>query len=222
MKNQLLTCFKGILFDVDGTLVDSNDLHAKAFQDAFLAVGLQIDYRKIRRCVGMGADKLIPACLERPVSEEEIEKIGKRKSEIFQKKYLSEVKPFPKVPELLRELKACQLTLALASSASQEELKSLLHTGHLEIFFDASTSADDATRSKPDPDIVCEAIHKTGLKKTDLLMIGDTPYDVEAAQRAGIHLIAFRCGGWKDQDLHGAVQIYDGAWEMFHDLFGGT
>jgi phosphoglycolate phosphatase-like HAD superfamily hydrolase len=83
---------------------------------------------------------------------------------------------------------------------------------------DAATSSDDAEGSKPDPDIVEAALQQAGATAADALMIGDTPYDVEAATRAGVALIAFRCGGWTDPDLRGAVAIYDGPWDLLARL----
>lgn len=208
----------GVIFDVDGTLVDSNEQHAMAFEEAFREFGYAIPFEKIRPLIGMGGDKLIPAALEREVDDDEVKAIGDLKSKIFERKYLETVKPFPKVRELLQKLSDCKLHLGIATSASKDEVRKLLKRGELEEFFEAITTADDAENSKPDPDILCEAMKKLDIEADEAIMVGDTPYDIEAAKRAGLKVIAFRSGGSKDALLEDAFKIYDGPWEMLAEM----
>lgn len=191
-----------MIFDVDGTLVDSNDAHARAFVEAFAACGHALPFDKVRRLIGKGADKLIPELIGRCDDA-----VAQRKKAIFKQRYLPALRPFPKVPDLLRALRARGFRLGVASSAGKDELKALLAvTGAAELF-EERTDADDAERSKPDPDIVRAALEKLELPAAHCVMVGDTPYDAEAAQRAGIAFIGVRCGGWRDADLAPALAV---------------
>jgi HAD superfamily hydrolase (TIGR01509 family) len=201
---------RGVIFDVDGTLVDSNDAHARAWEEAFRDEGHTVPYEKIRPLIGMGGDKLVPAVTGWPEDDPRAEQVGKRRGEIFRKRYLPHVQAFPGARELVATLKGAGLKLAVASSAEKQELEPLLERAGAADLIEHKASSDDAHRSKPDPDIVHAALQRLGLPKTDVVMIGDTPYDVEAATRAGIAAIAFRSGGWGDESLKGAREIYDG------------
>jgi len=209
---------KAVLFDIDGTLVDSNDAHAHAWVEAFGEHGVQADYARIRRCIGMGGDKLIPAISSLAEDSPLGKRIGARRSEIFLQKYLPRLKAFPGARELVAAVKAGGITAVAASSAKKEELRPLLAIVGAEALIDAATSSDDAEESKPDPDIVQAALKQAHARADEAVMIGDTPYDVEAAQRAGVRMVAFRCGGWKDEDLQGAVAIYDGPADLLAKL----
>ena len=207
-----------MLFDVDGTLVNSNDAHAHAWVDAFDAFGITMDLRRVRRCIGMGADKLMPEA----AGIEEDSPVGRRisqlRGEIFKTKYLPYLRPFPKAGELVAAIKARGVTAVAASSAKEDELSALLTIAGAESLLDAATSSDDAKNSKPDPDIVQAALQKAHADPKNAVLIGDTPYDLKAASGAGVDCIAFRCGGWHDRDLVGAVAIYDGPWHLLERL----
>jgi len=110
------------------------------------------------------------------------------------------------------------MTLVTASSAKAGELRPLLRVVASEWLIDEQTSSDDADSSKPDPDIIVAALKRARVVGSDAVMVGDTPYDVEAATRAGVRTIAFRCGGWGDRDLRGAIAIYDGPWDLLAHL----
>jgi HAD superfamily hydrolase (TIGR01509 family) len=207
-----------VLFDVDGTLVDSNDAHARAWVDAFAEFGVRVDYAHVRRCIGMGGDKLMPEVSGVREDTPKGNAISERRREIFKQKYLSRLRPFPGARELVAALKARGLTLVAASSAKKDELKALLAIAGADVLLDAATSSDDAEESKPDPDIVHAALKQAKARAADAIMIGDTPYDVEAAGRAGVRAIAFRCGGWGDAELKGALAIYDGPADLLARL----
>ena len=207
-----------VLFDVDGTLVDSNDAHAHAWVAAFAEHGIVIDFIRVRRCIGMGGDKLMPAVSGVDEGSGPGMAIAKRRGEIFTERFLPHLKPFRDAGRLVAELKARGHTVVAASSAKRDELQSLLAVAGAHALMDASTSSDDATNSKPDPDIIQAALKRANAVPSDSVMIGDTPYDVEASRRAGIAIIAFRCGGWSDDDLGGAISIYDGPWHLLSSL----
>jgi HAD superfamily hydrolase (TIGR01509 family) len=206
--------FRCVLFDVDGTLVDSNDQHARAWVDAFREFGFDVPYERARKLVGMGGDKLIPAAIGLSKDEPRGKALAERRAAIFREQYLKEVRPFPRVRELVDRLRAEGLTVAVATSAQPDELRPLLRIAGLEELLDDSTSAEDAERSKPDPDIVAAALRQARCPAAEAVMVGDTPYDVEAARGAGLPTIALRSGGWDDEGLGGAIAIYDGAADL--------
>ena len=199
----------GVLLDIDGTLVDSNDAHARAWVQALAEAGVAVEFAAVRRLIGKGGDKLLPEVSGIDAESDEGKAVSKRRGEIFRKEYLPGLKPFPGVKQLLARMKQAGLDLAVASSSKKDQLKALLEVCGADEFIEASTSSDDAENSKPDPDIVRAALRRLGRPPEEVILLGDTPYDVEAAHRAGIRVVAVRCGGWGDADLEGAVRIYD-------------
>jgi phosphoglycolate phosphatase-like HAD superfamily hydrolase len=201
---------QGVILDVDGTLINSNDAHARAWVEALSEVGIVVDFAKVRPLIGMGGDKLLPALGGLAEESKLGARVSERRSEIFRERYLPQLHSFPKTRELLLRMVRAGLTLAVASSAKKEELDILLELAKVKDLIETATSSGDAERSKPDPDIVRAALDRLALPPARALMIGDTPYDIEAARRLGIDTIAFRCGGRSDRDLSGAIAIYDG------------
>ena len=205
---------RGVILDVDGTLVDSNDAHARSWVEALAENNIDVDYEKVRRLIGMGGDKLLPEAAGLEEDSSVGKKISESRSRVFKTKYLPQLKPFPRVKELLARMKDEGLRLVVASSAKEDELKELLKIAEATEFIEEKTSSSDADNSKPDPDIVQAALDELGLPRDEVLMIGDTPYDVEAAARAGIKALAFRSGGWDDEGLRGAAAVYDSAADL--------
>lgn len=190
----------GVIFDVDGTLVDSNHQHAMAWQDAFHAAGYPIAYERIRRLIGKGSDKLLSELTGISLDSPEGKALSEACARIFQEKYLPQIQPFRKSAELVRALRQRGKTLAVASSARREDLEALLKIAGVPDLVESSTTSKEAERSKPDPDIVAAALEKLGTPPERTMMLGDTPYDVESGLRAGIGVIALRSGGWHDAD----------------------
>ena len=200
---------RAVIFDVDGTLVDSNDAHAHAWVDALHEHGYDVPFERVRRLIGMGGDKLLPKVTGVEKESDLGKKIDQRRQEIFNEAYLPKVQAFPKVRELVQRVQQNGLEIGIASSAKGEELGKLIKVAQVDDLVEHETSSSDADESKPDPDIVQAAIDKLGCPVEYVIMIGDTPYDVEAAQRAGIRVIGVRCGGWDNDGLRGADAIYD-------------
>ena len=201
---------EGVIFDIDGTLVDSNDAHAQSWVDTFVEAGYDVPFDVVRPLIGMGADKLLPKTISIRHDSEEGQKLTKRRSEIFRKKYLPKLRPLDGSRALVLRVRSDGLKAIVATSAKEEELKGLLEAAKVADLMEEKATASDAKRSKPDPDIVEAAIEESGISAKKLVMIGDTPYDIEAAARADVRSIAFRSGGWSDKALSGAVEIYDG------------
>ena len=200
---------RAVLFDVDGTLLDSNDAHARAWVEAGERFGYEIGFEHARRLIGMGGDKVCPALTGLDHESAEGKEILAYRTDLFLREYLADLRPFPGVRELLSRLRSDGLELVVASSASGAELKRLLDAAGATEFFDATTSSSDAEHSKPDPDIVEAAVGRAGEPARACVMIGDTPYDISAARRAGVRILAVRCGGWADRALGGAVACYE-------------
>ena len=209
---------KAVLFDVDGTLVDSNDAHARAWVEAFAEGGITVDFEPVRRRIGMGGDKLMPEVSGLTEDSAAGERISTRRREIFKEKYLPRLQRFPGSSELVAALKDRGITAVAASSAKKDELRKLLEIAGADALLDDATSSDDAEESKPDPDIVHAALRQAKSAPGDAIMVGDTPYDIEAARRAGVRVIAFRSGGWRDEDLQGAEAVYDGPADLLARL----
>jgi len=200
---------KGIIFDIDGTLVDSNDAHAESWVDTFAEAGYDVPFDVVRPLIGMGGDKLLPKTIGVSNDSDVGKKLTKRRSEIFEEKYLPTLRPLPGARDLVLRVRSDGLKPLVATSAKDKQMKNLLKAAQVEDLMEERATASDAKRSKPDPDIVHAAIEESGVAASELLMIGDTPYDIEAAQRARVGAIALRSGGWGDADLVGAVEIYD-------------
>lgn len=197
-----------VILDVDGTLVDSNDAHARAWVDAFASHGIAVPFEKVRRAIGMGGDKLMPSVSGIREDSEHGQSISQTRSELFKSTYLSQVRPFLHVRELLERFRTDGLTLVVASSAKEDELEPLLERANVADLIAGRTSSDDAERSKPDPDIVEAALREARTDRARTVMLGDTPYDGEAASRARIEFVGVECGGWSRTDLRGAAQVY--------------
>lgn len=209
-----------ILFDVDGTLIDSNELHATAWREAFLHFGVDLPLDEIRRQIGKGGDNLIPTLLPKELVEERQDEIDEFRGELFKRDYLPRVVPFPGVRELFERLKADGKKIVLASSAKGAEVA--FHVGVIgcEDLVDATTSADDVEHSKPCPDIFAAALGKVNpLGPDEVIVVGDSPFDVLAAKKLGIRVIGVRSGGFPDDVLRqaGADELYDGPEDLLRN-----
>ncbi len=201
---------RGMLLDIDGTLLLSNDAQAHAWIDAFREIDYHdISFEQVQPLIGMGGDKLLANVAPGLKDTEGIgKKITERRSEIFLEEYAPHLRPAPGARDLLVRLKDAGLTLTIATSAKDKELQALLKAAGIDDLIQHKATSDDAGQSKPDPDIVQAALEESGLAPSDVFMLGDTPYDIEAAKRSQVGVIAVRCGG-HDEDLAGALVVYD-------------
>jgi HAD superfamily hydrolase (TIGR01549 family) len=203
-----MSVIRCLILDVDGTLVDSNDAHARSWVDALAEAGISVSLERTRSLIGMGSDKLLPELAGIEVDSEQGQRLSEHRAAIFKERYLPYLAAFPRVRDLLLRLRADGVKLVVASSAREDELQTLLEIAGAADLVAERTSSSDADRSKPDPDIVQVALESGGCPSDATLMLGDTPYDIEAARKAGIGVIAVRCGGWGDAGLSGALAIY--------------
>lgn len=208
---------KAAIFDVDGTLVDSVDLHAAAWQRALQHFGHDVSFIDARGQIGKGGDKLIPFFLTEAEQADHGEAMEEYRGTLFQSEYLHLVRPFTAVPALMQRLKQAGLKIAVASSAKQKELDVYLEVAGITDMIDANTCSDDVGDSKPDPDIFLAALNKLGCRADEAVVIGDTPYDAIAATRAGVKAVGVLSGGFREEDLReaGCVAVYPGPGALF-------
>ncbi len=203
---------RGVLFDVDGTLVDSNDANAHAWVDAMQMEGHEVAFDTVRPLIGMGADKVLPQVLGIAKETDEGQRISQHRKDIYKQQYMPHLNAFPGALELLERMRGQGLKLIIATTAEPEELQGVLPLlgPNASTLFAGAATAKEAGRSKPDGDVVQVAVERSGYRAEELVMIGDTPYDSEAAAKVGVQTIAFRSGGWSDEDLTKAIAVYDG------------
>lgn len=209
---------QGILFDVDGTLVDSNDLHTDCWLEAFAHFGKQLDWSVVRHQIGKGGDLLVPDLLDAKQMRRFGEDLKKFRSDLYRKKYMPRVKPFPAVADHLRELARRNVKLALASSSNPDEVKYYIDLLGIGDLLEASTSKKDAGISKPSPEIFDAALAQLGTDPEFTLVVGDTPYDVLAAHRAALPVAAVLSGGFERGLLKKAEFLFDDVGEMVRKI----
>jgi HAD superfamily hydrolase (TIGR01509 family) len=199
---------KAVIFDLDGTLVDSNELHVASWERAFRHYGRRFSIEQLRAQIGKGSDQYLPEFL----SAEERKRFGKElddyRSELFAKEYLPRVQPFPKVRELFERIRADGKKIVLATSSKKMESQRYKKLLAIEDLIDGETTADDTKHSKPEPDVFEAALQKaSGVSNLEAIVVGDTRFDVEAAEKAGLKTIGFLCGGKSAEELRGAGAI---------------
>lgn len=201
---------QGVLLDIDGTLILSNDIHAQAWVEAFAAFDYEVPFDRVRPLIGMGGDRIIPKFAPGLNDEEGKGKtIADYRKSLLKNKFASQIVPAHGARELVLKMLDAGLKLTIASSANPEELGLLLKAAQVDDLLHEATTSGDADTSKPAPDIVQAALDKNQLAPDQVVMLGDTPYDIESAGKAGVQVIAVRCGGFSDEQLKGAIAIYN-------------
>ena len=200
---------QAVLFDIDGTLVDSNEQHVNAWAFAFRDEGHPQERDDIRAQIGKGADMLLPALIP-DVAEGVRQRIADRHGDYFADMYLDHVRAFPRAAELVAKVHDSGRKVVLASSAGRAEVEHYVDLLGIADRLSTSTSIDDVESSKPAPDIFSAALHKAGVAAEHALVVGDTPYDVAAAQRAGLLAVGVTSGPFGQAELRdaGAIAVY--------------
>ncbi|MDF5725896.1 MAG: HAD family hydrolase [Rhizonema sp. PD37] len=201
---------QAVILDVDGTLVISNDAHAQAWVEAFSMFGFNIQFEQVRPLIGMGGDRVMSKLVPELSDEEgQGKEIADKRKELVLNKYGSTFTPANGARQLVTKMRDDGLRLIIASSATKEELTLLLKAAQVDDLLQEATTSSDVEKSKPAPDIVEAALNKLKMSPEEVIMIGDTPYDIKSAKAAGVDLIAFRCGGFDDYQLTEAIAIYN-------------
>jgi phosphoglycolate phosphatase-like HAD superfamily hydrolase len=210
---------RAVLFDVDGTLVDTNELHAVAWRETFRHFGHEVPLDAIRTQIGKGGDNLIPTLLP-DLGEEQADEIDAWRGELFKRDYLPSTMPFPGVRYLFERLVQDEIRIVLASSAGKEEVGFHLDLIAAADLVAAITSKDDVESSKPCPDIFEAAVKKVApIPAEEVVVVGDSPWDIKAAGRAGLRAIGFLSGGFPEAQLRaeGAIACYRDARHLLAD-----
>lgn len=221
MHHRLKTALQGItavLFDVDGTLVDSNGLHAQAWAKALRRAGYPSAAKTLYDFIGKGGDKLVTEVTGLAADDPQVHILLHQRSELFVAEFAPRVRALPQAAELLQFLRDQGLQIVLATAASDPESEAILAAAGLGDLVPLRTTASDAKGSKPEPDIIQAALRLADVDASNAVMVGDTPYDIEAGKRAGVPVIGFRSGGWSDAALGGAVALLDGPAAMLNAL----
>ncbi len=195
---------KAVIFDVDGTLVDTVDLHARAWQETFEHFGYPTRYEDVRSQIGKGGDQLMPVFVPEEDLECRYEEIDSFRSDLYKRKYLDKARGFHRTRALFQQLLSDGRKVALASSAKGDELAHYKRAADIDDLVDTETASEDADRSKPHPDIFEAALDKLGVAPGEAVVVGDTPWDAKAATRAGIPVIGVLSGGFSEKDLRAA------------------
>ena len=208
---------RAALLDVDGTLVDSNYQHALAWYRAFRQSGIVLPLWRIHRHVGMGGDQLVPALAGKDIDETRGDEIRELRGQAYAE-LIDEIEPLEGARELIVDLKGRGLTVVLASSSPQDELDRYLDLLDARELADGWTTDDDVQATKPEPDLVQAALEKAGTD--DGLMVGDTPWDIEAAGKAGVKTVCLVTGGFSEQELReaGAAAVFESVGELRRQL----
>lgn len=209
-----------VLFDIDGTLVDSNYLHVDAWDRAFADAGRPVDAWRLHRSMGMDSGKLLAGLLD---GQDEVDRFGERAKDLHSEYYLagaSRLRVIEGARELLTELAGRGIAIVLATSAPENELKILRELLDVDAAIFAATSSGDVETAKPEPDIVEVALERAGVPASRAVMVGDAVWDIEAAARAGVECIGVRSGGFGDQELRdaGSVAVYDDVADLLAHL----
>jgi len=211
MKHNILAPFRAVIFDLDGTLVDSNEFHIDSWDRAFRHFGKTFSYEELRKQIGKGSDNYLPQFLTPKEMNEFGKELDQYRSDLFKKEYLPCVKPFPSVRELFEQIRGDGKQILLASSGKKPETKHYTKLLQIEDLIDGQITSEDANSSKPAPDIFNAALAKLGVSRNEAIVVGDTRFDVEAAKKAGLAAIGFLCGQAADEQTlrkAGALAVY--------------
>ena len=205
------SALSAVVFDLDGTVVDSNDLHVEAWNRAFQHFGKKFPMSKLRENIGKGSDQYLPEFL----NPEELKTIGKEideyRSKLFREEFLPRVKPFPKVRELFERIRQDRKKIALATSSQADDVKTYTKLARIDDLVDVQITADDTGESKPEPDVFQASLGKLDVSANRALAVGDTRFDIEAANKIGLRTIALLCGRAADETAlrkAGAIAVF--------------
>jgi HAD superfamily hydrolase (TIGR01509 family) len=202
---------KAVIFDVDGTLVDTVMLHARAWSEVFRQYGRDVAVEEVRQQIGKGGDQLMPVFLDRELLAEKGEEIERARAELFKKSFLPLARGFPGVRQLFEKIRTDGRRIALASSCKSDELGSYMDLADIRDLVDVKATSDDADRSKPHPDIFEAALEAlNGITAANAIVVGDTPYDAEAAGKIGLRSVGLLTGGFSESELRaaGCIAVY--------------
>ncbi len=209
---------QALLFDIDGTLVDTNDLHVRCWLEAFEHFGKKLDVDVVRHQIGKGGDLLVPDLLNAKEMRRFGKELQKYRGELYTEKYMPRAKPFDGARETLETLHARGVRIALASSSNEGEVEYYTQLLGVEKLIEGSTSKKDAEHSKPSPEIFRAALERTGADEGRTFAVGDTPYDILAAHRIPLPIVAVLSGGFERELLAKSEFLFDDVTRIVDEL----
>jgi HAD superfamily hydrolase (TIGR01549 family) len=211
---------KAVIFDVDGTLIDTVDLHAQCWVDALKHFGVDIPFEDMRVQIGKGGDQILHGLIPPDLLASKGEEIQAFRSDLFKRNYLHKARAFPGVRELFQLIRAAGQKAVLASSGTAAEVEQYKEIARIADLVDGATSSDDAERSKPFPDIFQAALAKLApVEPHEVVVVGDTPYDAEAARKADLKSVGVLCGGFPEEALRsaGCMAVFRGPADLLEN-----
>jgi HAD superfamily hydrolase (TIGR01509 family) len=202
--------YAAVLLDLDGTLVDSNDAHAHAWVETLGQHGIEVAFERVRDMIGMGGDHVIEQLTGWPRDGHKARVLQDQCTAIFVERWLRDVKPIDQTRDFVLRLRHEEYQIVLASAAHEAALRPLLEIAGLADLLDAGAQPPKPDESKPDPAAIEIALSRVGVDPSRVLMIGDTPDDIEAARAAHVDVLAFTTGGYTPEALAGAIAVYCG------------
>jgi phosphoglycolate phosphatase-like HAD superfamily hydrolase len=220
---ELLNRPAAVFFDIDGTLVDSNEFHVVAWDEAFRRNRRAVPRHLLREQIGKGADILIPSLFP-GVAKAEQKSLADAHSEIFKSRFLNLVRPFPHAADLIHRLHVLGKKVLLVSSSDQKEVDHYARLLAVESDLSGTVGFDEVRHSKPAGELFAVALGKAKVAAADAIAVGDTPYDVEAAAKCSVRTIALRSGGFSDEQLAaaGALVIAMDVETVFSEMKGSS
>lgn len=202
--------YKAVLCDLDGTLLDSNALHAECWQRAFAHFGIDVDFEAVVKQIGKGGEHLLPCFVPEdrlPSIQHDLKDFRKR---LFHREYIDRIVPFCDARRLLERVRQQGLRIAVATSSEKGDLEAFKTVLKIHDLVEEDLTADDAEKSKPEPDIFQASLKALDVQPEEALALGDTPWDIEAAKKAGVATVAVQSGGWTREQLEqaGAIAVY--------------
>lgn len=201
---------KAVLLDMDGTLLDSNSFHAESWVRTLNHFGFAATFEAVVKQIGKGGEYLLPVFVPEDKLKSMEKEINAYRKRLFHREYIDRIVPFADARRLLEMMRARGLRLVVATSGEKDDLEVFKTLLKIHDLVEEDVTADDAERPKPEPDIFQAALKTLQVDASEVLALGDTPWDVEAAKKAGVRTVAVQSGGWRKEELEeaGAVAVY--------------
>jgi HAD superfamily hydrolase (TIGR01509 family) len=201
---------RAVLLDIDGTLLDSNSFHAESWVRTLKHFGYDATFEAVVKQIGMGGEYLLPNFVPEDKLRSQEKEINAFRKSLFHREYIDRIVPFLDARTLLERMRKQNLRIAIATSSEKDDLETFKTLLKIHDLVEEDATADDAEKPKPEPDIFQAALSLLGVKPSEALALGDTPWDVQAAAKAGVKTVAVQSGGWREEQLReaGAIAVY--------------
>jgi HAD superfamily hydrolase (TIGR01509 family) len=201
---------KAVLLDMDGALLDSNSFHAESWVRTLNHFGFAATFEAVVKQIGKGGEYLLPMFVPEAKLKSMEKEINAYRKRLFHREYIDRIVPFADARRLLERMRERGLRIAVATSSEKDDLEAFKTLLKIHDLVEEDVTADDAERPKPEPDIFQAALKTLQVNASEALALGDTPWDVEAAQKAGVRTVAVQSGGWRKEELEeaGAIAVY--------------